>query len=243
MIGLTGVYTGSVMTSLGLVVRKIKQQSIFSYYWVRDAIDASVKELAERKLLSFEDSLRRSALPSISITASSAIPGSSSSIVNTLSMSGGMSSDKSGDAAPVAVSVSGFTLSGKHRTESIGSGAAAGLSKGVNNMAVLPGISEGHGLGQGECKREGQGQGQERRRRFGISEIQEQLFKKGNVPKIPSVIEESELNQKQEKDLTSQKSSDSGTLFDYLCATTSIRLDLTKKLIFISSFFNLSIGV
>ena len=230
MIGLTGVYTGSVMTSLGLVVRKIKQQSIFSYYWVKDAIEASLKELAERKLLSFEDSLRRSALPSI--TASSAIPNSSSSIVNTMSMSmsGGMSSDKSGDAAQVAASESGFTLSGKHRTASIGSGAAAGLSKGANNMAVLPGISEGQGLGhgqgqgQGEGQRQGQGQGQgpERRRRFGISEIQEQLFKKGNVPRISSVVGEPELNQEQETDLNLQHSSDSGTLIIYLYASTSI---------------------
>ena len=202
------------MTSLGLVVRKIKQQSIFSYYWVKDAIDASVKELAERKLLSFEDSLRRSALPSI--TVSSVILSSTSSTVNTMSMSAGMSagvsSDKSGDPAQVAVSVSGFTLSGMHRTASID--AVAGLSKGVNNMAVLPGISAGQG--------QGQGQGQERRRRFGISEIQEQLFNKGNVPRISSVIEEPEQNKEQETDLTSQKSSDSGALFDYLYGTALI---------------------
>jgi hypothetical protein len=44
------VFTGSKLTSLGLVVRKIKSQNIFSYDWVHDAIVAGAKDKAERKL-------------------------------------------------------------------------------------------------------------------------------------------------------------------------------------------------
>jgi hypothetical protein len=44
------VFTGSKLTSLGLVVRKIKSQNIFSYDWVHDAIVAEAKDKAERKL-------------------------------------------------------------------------------------------------------------------------------------------------------------------------------------------------
>ena len=40
VIGLSGVFTGSRITALGLVARKIKEQNIFSYYWIQDAIDA-----------------------------------------------------------------------------------------------------------------------------------------------------------------------------------------------------------
>jgi hypothetical protein len=50
VIGLSGVFTGSKLTSLGLVVRKIKSQNIFSYDWVHDAIVAGAKDKAERKL-------------------------------------------------------------------------------------------------------------------------------------------------------------------------------------------------
>lgn len=42
VIGLSGVFTGSRLTSIGLVVRKIKDQKIFSYFWVQDALDAQV---------------------------------------------------------------------------------------------------------------------------------------------------------------------------------------------------------
>ena len=44
------MFTGSKLTSLGLVVRKIKSQNIFSYDWVHDAIVAGAKDKSERKL-------------------------------------------------------------------------------------------------------------------------------------------------------------------------------------------------
>ena len=199
------------MTSLGLVVRKVKQQGIFSYYWVKDAIDASIKESAERKLLLFEDSLRRSTLPSIDLSNNTSCTSGSASII--YDGRAGTSFTNNG-----VVEASGFTLSGLQRTAGID--AAAGFTKDKAKMTALPDISEGQEQGQE------QEQGHERRRRFGISEIQEQLFKKGNVTRKPSVTRAQEMNQEleSEKDLTSRRSSDSGTYSSDLRTTYYIDL-------------------
>jgi hypothetical protein len=45
-----GVFTGTRLTSLGLVVRKIKEQKIFSYFWVQDALDAQILLLEELRV-------------------------------------------------------------------------------------------------------------------------------------------------------------------------------------------------
>ena len=50
MIGLSGIYVGSKLTALSLVVRKIKEQTIFSYHWVQDALDAVAAEKASKIL-------------------------------------------------------------------------------------------------------------------------------------------------------------------------------------------------
>ena len=248
MIGLTGVYTGSVMTSLGLVVRKIKQQSVFSYYWVKDAIDAAVKESAERKLLLFEDSLRRSALPSIAqstTTSNTTTSSSSSSSSSSNSVSAGMNNVASSEGGESQILQSGLSISRMHRMNGVT--AAAGLAKGTDKLTVLPNIIEvqhhelrqGQGQNQGQEQGQGQGQGQERRRRFGVTEVQEQLFKKKNVLQESSVIEEDEENQDEEleMDLTSRKSSDSGTLTSYLQAAIDFTLFCFVLFYFILFYF------
>ena len=50
VIGLSGIFTGSKITAIGLVARKIKEQNLFSYYWIQDAIDALELEKSTKLL-------------------------------------------------------------------------------------------------------------------------------------------------------------------------------------------------
>ena len=72
VVGFSAVWTGSRLSAISLVVRKVKDQNIFSYFWVQDALDAEAKALAESKVKMYEDGVRRR-LPAISMNNSGAV--------------------------------------------------------------------------------------------------------------------------------------------------------------------------
>jgi hypothetical protein len=59
VIGFSGVWTGSRLSAINLVVRKIKDQNIFSYFWVQNALDAETKAISDNKIKLFEESIRK----------------------------------------------------------------------------------------------------------------------------------------------------------------------------------------
>ena len=59
VIGFSAVWTGSRLSAINLVVRKIKDQNIFSYFWVQNALDAEAKAIADAKIKLFEESVRK----------------------------------------------------------------------------------------------------------------------------------------------------------------------------------------
>ena len=59
IIGFSAVWTGSRLSAISLVVRKIKDQNIFSYFWVQDALDAEAKIEADIKSKLLEESVRK----------------------------------------------------------------------------------------------------------------------------------------------------------------------------------------
>ena len=74
IIGFSAVWTGSRLSAISLVVRKIKDQNIFSYFWVQDALDTEAKLEADTKNKMLEESVRRRGgdrLPAIGNVSSS----------------------------------------------------------------------------------------------------------------------------------------------------------------------------